>query len=338
MTIKTYRLPAAALLAAAVTVPLVMFRTGLLAPEQPQTFTAADGLPNADIAVLSTDEPWSSAQPRLQIADSLSGTSHGVALISRGDELRVTAGLRDLFDYYLSAVGELSLNTIRGNIQQALQQQLSGPALQQAHDIMNNYLAYKSALVEFEQQYQQPQFDAADWDNTRRIRFMNERQQALTALQDRWLGADVADVFFAFDRRLDNNTLARAEILNSSLNDAEKSQALVNLQAELPIGMQLQRQRDQQQKQLLAIDRAELSTSEKFQQRAEVVGEAAAQRLQALDQQRAQWQQRLEGFRQVVNQLQQANLAPDDYQREYQALLEQHFAAHERVRAQALTN
>ena len=270
--------------------------------------------------------------PNVNLADSLSGTSHGVRLVSRGDELLVTSALKDLFDYHLSALGELPLPVIRQNIEHNLQQQLSGVALQQAQEILHNYLDYKSALSDFEHQYQQQ----AGWNKTRQIQFMSERQQALIALQNRLLGAQVADVFFAFDRTLDDNTLAKARILNSELSEAGKQQALVNLQAELPVEMQLQQRRDQQQTQLLQIDQTTVSDNEKFQQRADVVGEAAAQRLAHLDQQRAQWQQRLDTFRLAVEQLQQSNLAADDYQAAYQSLLEQHFAAHEQLRAQAL--
>lgn len=277
--------------------------------------------------------PDVAGSPQYQVMpSSLAGTSHGVRLLSRADQLVVTASLRDLFDYYLSTLGEVPLEQVQQLIQAELRRQLQGQALNDARQILMNYLSYKRALHAFEQEYQ------ADPDRTRQqqLAFMQERQQALIALQNRLLGAQVADVFFAFDRTLDDNTLAKARILNSELSEAGKQQALVNLQAELPVEMQLQQRRDQQQTQLLQIDQTTVSDNEKFQQRADVVGEAAAQRLAHLDQQRTQWQQRLDTFRLAVEQLQQSNLAAEDYQAAYQSLLEQHFAAHEQLRAQAL--
>jgi len=262
---------------------------------------------------------------------SLAGTSHGVQLLSRDEQLVVTASLRDLFDYYLSTLGEASVAQIQQLIETELQQQLQGQALTDAAEILANYLSYKQALHSFEQDYQ------ADPSHNRQqqLTFMQERQQALIALQNRELGNDVAAVFFAFDRQMDDNTLARAVILNSDLTAEGKQQALINLQAEQPIQQQLQQQRTQQQQRLLEIDQAELTQEEKYRQRAETVGEDAAQRLAQLDQQRAQWQQRLDEFRMELQQL-KPSLAEEDYRQQYQQLLEQRFEPHERARAQAL--
>lgn len=290
-------------------------------PDDPEPFTIE---PVLAIEVERLNQPQA-------LPASLAGTSHGVKLLTRHDELLVTASLRDLFDYYLSSLGEASVDVVQQLIQVELQRQLQGPALQDALNILTNYLSYKQALRTFEQDYQ------ADPDHTRQqqLVYMQERQQALIALQDRELGSRVAAVFFAFDRQMDDNTLARAAILNSDLTAEGKEQALINLQAEQPIQQQLQQQRDHQQRRLLEIDQAELTAEEKYLQRAETVGEGAAQRLAQLDQQRAQWQQRVNEFRQELQQLKPI-LAEEDYQQQYQQLLEQKFEPHERLRAKAL--
>lgn len=267
------------------------------------------------------------------LPSSLQGTQHGVRLVRQGDTLLVSAALRDLFDYYLSASGELSLEQIRALIDTALQQQLNGGALAHAQHILSAYLSYKQGLHDFEQQYQaDPQFSKAQ-----QLAYLQERQQALIAFQDRELGSEVAQIFFAFDRQIDDNTLAKAAILNSDLSDAGKQQALVNLAAEQPVQQQLQQQRIRQQQRLVAIDQQNLSAADKFQQREAVVGADAAHRLAELDESRQRWDERLSRFQQEVSVLQQAGLDRAEYQESYQQLLNQQFQPHEQLRVKVLT-
>ena len=266
--------------------------------------------------------------------ESLQGTQHGVTLSSRAGELIVTAALRDLFDYYLSASGEKSHAQLVELIKADLQNQLSGFALQQAMQILDHYLAYKTALVGFNEQYPA----AENATDAQQIKFLSKRQQALIALQNEKLGTQVAQIFFEYDRSMDEHTLSKAKILLSDMSDDGKQQALINLNAQLPFDAFQHQQRNQKQHQLMNIEaESGLSAQQKFQQRSEVVGEAAANRLAELDKQRAQWQSRLDHFQQEVNRLKSAKMAKSDYEAAYQKLLEQHFESHEQLRAKALT-
>ena len=265
---------------------------------------------------------------------SLKGTHHGVSLASRNDQLIVTAALRDLFDYYLSAAGEKTHQQIVERIEADLDQQLGDAALQQALDILASYLDYKAALLTFNQQY--PANKTAT--NTQQIDDLTKRQQALVALQDEKLGAQVAQVFFEYDRTMDEHTLAKAKVLVSDMSDDGKQQALLNLNAQLPFDAFQHQQRNNKQQQLMAIESdSGLSEQQKFQQRSEVVGEAAANRLAELDKQRAEWQGRLNKFQQELNTLIEARMAAEDFETAYQKLLDQHFESHEQLRAKALT-
>lgn len=282
---------------------------------------------------------------RRPLVSSLSGTDHGVLLRSQNDQLVVTAGLKDLFDYYLSASGEESFDQIKQRIQAELARQLSATALDQALQVFADYLEYKHALVRFDEHYAaQPQLDGSLDSNglqrqdLQRLELLTERQKALVALQQQILGVQVADIFFAFDHQLDEHTLARARILNSDMTATGKEQALINLQAELPIQMQVYQQRNNNQAKLANIENdLQLSDQDKFNQRAQVVGEDAAQRLAQLDKQRLEWQLRLDDFKRERNALLSAGLAPEDYSQAYNKLLNQHFRPHEQLRAKALT-
>lgn len=269
-----------------------------------------------------------------QVAPVLAGAGrHGVQLLSLHGELQLTAGLRDLFDYYLQDLGARTLADISASVQQALARQLEGPALQQAETIYAHYLDYRQALQPLDSHYQLP----ADGSQEQRLALLAERQQAVVALQDQILGAHVAAVFFAFDRERDRYTLEKAHLLAQDMSDDARQQALLNLQAGLPQATRLQQQQDAQQQQLLAIDAADMSAAQRYRQRAQLVGDEGAQRLSALDEQRAQWQQRLQRFRADVRRLQQAGLAGEDAEQAYERLLAEQFERPEWLRVRALT-
>lgn len=269
------------------------------------------------------------------LVSSLTGTHHGVKLKSRNNNFIVTASLKDLFDYYLSAAGEESTTKIDQRIQNELARQLQGEALVQALIIWQNYLEYKTELVMFDQQYisspSQP-------EELKQLQILQQRQLALMALQDQVFGADVAEILFKFDRQLDGHTLKKAELLASDLSPEQIQQRLINLTAQLPIDTIVSMQRNNQQKALVEINQTEgLSEQQKYQQRELQVGAAAASRLQVLDEKRAEWKNRIVNFKHQKNQLKNAGLANEEYNKGVEKLYSQHFEPDEQLRVRALT-
>lgn len=280
------------------------------------------------------EESVVAAKHTASLAASLIDTHHGVQLKSRNNNLIVTASLKDLFDYYLSAAGEESTTEIDQRIQNELANQLQGAALAQALSIWKNYLSYKTELVMFDQQYVSFSNQSG---KLKQLQLLQQRQLALIALQDQILGADVAEILFKFDRQLDGHTLEKAELLASDLSPEQKQQRLINLSAQLPIDTVLSAQRNEQQKALLEINRTALSAQQKYQQREQQVGSAAATRLQLLDEKRAEWKNRLANFKHKKRQLKQAGLASEEYNEGLEKLYRLHFAPDEQLRARALT-
>ncbi|MEH6450908.1 MAG: lipase secretion chaperone [Oleispira sp.] len=270
------------------------------------------------------------------LASSLTGTHHGVHLKSRNQQLIVTASLKDLFDYYLSAAGEESTDEIDQRIQKELARQLDAAALAQAMSIWNDYLTYKHELVKFDQQY--PAYSSQP-EKSKQLQLLQQRQLALIALQDQLFGANIAQVLFNFDRQLDGHTLEKAALLASDLSAEQIQQRLINLSAQLPIETVVSLQRNNQQKTLVEINQKEgLSAQQKYQQREQQVGAAAASRLQVLDEVRAAWEIRMITFKQQKQQLEQAGLANEEYKVSLDKLYNQHFAPEERLRARALSS
>ena len=274
--------------------------------------------------------------PSQTLPRSLQGTHHGVTLKSHNHQFIVTASLKDLFDYYLSTAGEDSFEDIENRILADLARQLNGDALDQVNAIWKNYVAYKKQLVQFDQQFPA---NSEEKMVLEQLQFLQQRQMALIALQDQVLTPQVAEILFAFDRKLDQLTLEKAELLASDLTSEQKQQGLINLQAQLPIDALQGVRRNQQQQTLLLIDEDQtLTVQQKFQLRLEQVGAGAASRLQKLDEERKHWQQRIVEFKQQKRRLQNSGLASEEYRESLDKLYTQHFAPSEQLRARALTS
>jgi len=295
-------------------------------------YSNVDDVEIAPVAI----ETLSPAGKNRNLASSLTGTHHGVHLKSRNQQLIVTASLKDLFDYYLSAAGEESTEEIDQRIQKELARQLQTEALAQAMNIWKHYLTYKKELVEFDQQYSA---HSSQPEKSEQLELLQQRQLALIAVQDQIFGAKIAQILFDFDRQLDSHTLEKAALLASDLSAEQIEQRLINLSAQLPIEMVLNLQRNHQQKSLVEINQQEgLSAQQKYQQREQQVGAAAASRLQVLDEKRALWKAKMITFMQQKNQLEQAGLAREEYITSLDKLYNQHFAPAEQLRARALSS
>lgn len=269
------------------------------------------------------------------LPSSLQGTSHGVALAVHQDNLVITSSLKDLFDYYLSSSGEETFEQISRRVELDLSSQLTGLALTQALAIWQDYIAYKTALVEFDQQYST---NARTLEKYQHLQFLQQRQLSLIALQDQIFSELIAQILFSFDRQLDHHTLEKSRILVSDLPDEAKQQSLINLNAQLPLEITVSMERNEQQGRLLKIDETDGLTSEqKYNLRAQQVGEAAANRLQKLDTIRQLWQRRINDFIIQKRQLFAAELAVEDYRLGLEALYQQYFTPEEQLRAKALT-
>lgn len=258
---------------------------------------------------------------------------HGVKLTTYSDNLITTIALKKLFDFYISSITKFSKEEKFDNIKADLEQQLSGTSLQQALTILENYFSYKIALLEFDKNYP----TGSQQQTPANLARLTERNNALIALQDRILNPAIAEIFFSTSRRLDNHTLEKANILLSELSDNGKEQALINLNAQQPLQVILQQKRGAQQAELMAINNnSALTKEEKFVHYAKTVGEDAAIRLRELDQQRLQWNLRLEVFRNKQQELKDSGLAKQDYETSYHDVLHKLFKPHEHARAEAL--
>lgn len=239
---------------------------------------------------------------------SLAGTEvDGQARADSRGQLVLDRRLRDLFDYFLSLVGEEPLVQIQARVAAYLGAQLPEPARAQALDLFRRYVAYGDARGRIGGKGG----EAAGTQVALDADALAARLAQIDALQQQHFTAAERDAFFGADQAEDRYTVARLAVWqDASLSAADKARRLQALKDTLP---------DDLRARLTAADAAAdlRAVTEVWQReggapevlreaRMRLVGEAATSRLEALDAQRAQWGERVAGYLQ-----QRAALAAD---------------------------
>ncbi|MER1946243.1 lipase secretion chaperone [Stutzerimonas stutzeri] len=234
-------------------------------------------------------------QVMAKLPASFKGTQvDGQFQLDAAGNLIIDRELRQLFDYFLSAIGEEPLKQSIGRLRGQIATQLSEPAKAQALSALNQYLNYKRQLLDFEVAHPR----AAD------LAAMRERLSAVRALRARVLDPTVHQAFFGLEEAYDRFSLERLAIrFDPALDSDAKGRAIDQLRAGLPAELQdllipqLQTELREQTKALLASG---AGPQQLHQLRQQLVGSAAADRLEALDRQRQQWQQRVASYQQEL--------------------------------------
>lgn len=269
------------------------------------------------------------AQPRS--VSSLRGTEvDGRLHVDAQGNLIISEDLRRLFDYFLSTQGEEPLSASIARLEQHLAANLQQPALAQALNLLNSYLAYKAALAHLEQ----------DFPRQNSLQALREREQRLQQLRSQWFSREQQQALFGLEQLYQDFTLARLSLLHDNSLDADAKAAAVEqlrlqqpeeLQALLNVQLHQDLRRQSQALQAQGGDSRALRAL-----RMEMVGPQATARLEALDQRRAQWQARLQAYQAARLKIEQnQGLSLADQQVQITQLEEQHFDANERQRLQA---
>ena len=282
----------------------------------------------------------SAKQHRLEIFDkptpkSLEGIDLNIALpLDNDGNLIVGLELKDLFELYLSAMGEEDLADILLRIQSALAQQLTAPALGQGYDALKRFIDYKVELANLEKQ--QPDGNLSELENIR------QQKEILAAIQQEYFSPIESAALFAAETEYDTFMLEHLTIQqNEDLTTLEKQQQIESLEASLPEEVRAGREsamapaKIYQQAQVMKAEGQ--SDADIYQMRSQALGEEAATALAQLDQQRNQWQQRVDIFSSMYESISASGLSKADQQSEVNALLARDFDVIESIRVRALT-
>jgi lipase chaperone LimK len=300
-------------------------------PAPPQTPAEAP-------APLAPPQPEQAAQqpPALTagvtpLPPSFAGTQvDGQFRVDANGNLLISIDIRRIFDYFLSAYGEERIQTSIERLQAYVRSQLDEPAEGQALVLLAQYLDYKRQLIQLEKDL--PQMASLD--------AMRQREQAVQNLRASLFSAEAHQAFFAQEEAYNQFTLQRLAIRHDqSLNDQQKAEAMDRLRAGLPEELQemVVPQLQAELRQQTAALQAEGASPAQIQQlRLQLVGAEATARLEALDQQRQQWQQRLNGYRQEKARIEaNSGLSEADRQSAIASLAAERFDERERLRLEA---
>ncbi|WP_165495656.1 lipase secretion chaperone [Marinobacter halodurans] len=275
--------------------------------------------------------------PVAAVPDTLPGSLEGTRppgdwnRVDDAGHLLPTPDLRGLFEYYLAALGEESLDQLVARIRQALQA-LPEPARSEARQLLGDYLDYKLAVGELEAR------TGAGAD-------MATAENALASIRDlrrKYLGEVAADAFFAREEAVDRYQAARREILaRDDLTDAQRIARLQAAEAALPES--LRRAREESRKfidyetQLRALQADPDANQAAINRLRETTfGAEVAERLARVEAAQADWDRRWSDYRADLARLDAAGLAGPEQKDAVQRLRDRYFSDQEQIRVQAL--
>ncbi|MBF0100969.1 MAG: lipase secretion chaperone [Desulfobacterales bacterium] len=234
---------------------------------------------------------------------SMQGTQvDGKLMVDNNGNLIIDRSILELFEYFLAAQGEESLEIILGRIEEYIKKQLSDPARQKALDILDGYMKYKQRAADLEKDGILAEYGDVPV-NLRDLPLLKKVLEQRMALRREHLSKDVVDAFFGLDEKYDMFTLGRMEILqNESLSESEKNVRIEALQKEL-----LPQELIEMRKEALAYNDVHkqvddmkskgASPEEVFEVREKAFGKEAAERLANLDKETGEWNQRMNQYK-----------------------------------------
>ena len=231
--------------------------------------------------------------PAKAFAPSLLGTRpDGAVHVAPDDSVVADAQLIELFDNYLSTVGEKSPAAVRAEIERELDRTLRPAAAAAAKRVLTRYTAYRQALAGLGADRRLTGRDAAA---------LKRRLDALRGLRARYFSQREIAAIFGREDAANAEALARMAIRDDRTLDAQQKQArLAALDAGLPVDVRAAREaplkivRVQEEAERLRAGGA--GEEDVFRLRAEAFGADAAQRLADVDREEAVWKRRIEAY------------------------------------------
>ncbi|KIF79808.1 lipase secretion chaperone [Noviherbaspirillum autotrophicum] len=265
---------------------------------------------------------------------SMEGTRpDGNIAASADDTLEVNAELPRMFDYYLAAVGEKSLDAIRAEIERQLEQRLKPNAAEQAKRLLARYLDYKRDLVTVEKDVQAK----APSNGVDAIR---SRLDAIQQSRLKFFSPEEVQAMFGLEDAFDRDNLARYEISeDKTLTDAQKKEKLAALDAAMPPELRKEREAPlaivklEETVQQMRVSGA--SDDDVYRMRAAALNPEAAARLSEVDRDEAAWKSRIIDYLGERSRLLNSNMADADRQAAIQQLRDSRFTQLEQRRLPA---
>lgn len=269
---------------------------------------------------------------------SLRGTEAPDGLqVDANGHLKVTHALRDLFDYFLAAVGEEPIDATLARMHAYVRNRLKDPAQHEALVILDGYISYKKALSAMP-----PPASPTSAGNNYNTDAIRQQMDLVASMRSQYLAVDVIQIFFGDEDAYDHYTMERLQLLqNKSLSDSQRAQQLAALEQQLPASVRESMKTVNQVQNLQALTddcrKRNCSAGELRQLRENLVGAPAADRLEALDKDNAAWDQRMNTwFNQRATIMANTSLSDGERQAQIDTARNSQFNQQEQIRVEAL--
>ncbi len=269
---------------------------------------------------------------------SLKGTQvDGEIIINENKQLVVTEGLRRLFDYFLSALGEEEEATIYARVESYIRHHTPEPAASQAVAIFGNYVAYLKALPDIEKRYGNLQLQASK-SGELDLNAIAQQKQEVASLRQQYFDKTTIEAFFGAEDNYDDYSIEMVRInQNEQMSEAQKQAARQDYVSRLPDGAIKTNilQQANLNELMIRTERmkaAGASPEALYNMRRELVGVPAAERLAQVDQEDANFDQRFTQYEAQKAQLLSQSANPAAAQSQIEQLEQQLFDDAERKR------
>tara|TARA_R110001592_G_scaffold288331_1_gene557330 strand:- start:2544 stop:3635 length:1092 start_codon:yes stop_codon:yes gene_type:complete len=290
--------------------------------------------------------PSDDVLPYKSIYGPLPGTLEGTVMqqalaVDEDGNLRISSDIKRVFDFFLSSIEEEDLSVILNRIQEYLDYSLDEPALSQATEIMTQYIALKKALFDFEVERSESLKAIMEQSGNKGDAYLfllKEQLDAQRDLRSLHLSPETHEAFFADEEAFDSYSLARMQVnADEGLSEEEKQARFAEIDAQAPSDI-VESRKAAQVTDILKAKTQVLKASGASQQeikalRTEMLGAEAAERFAVLDQERANWAQRIESYllkRQAI--LSNDGLSEQTKQQQINELRQSEFDSREQIR------
>ncbi len=260
--------------------------------------------------------------------------------INDDGSLMIDERIKFLFEYYLTAIGEETVEELIQRIKYDLYAQLyatSPTAYQRGIELLEGYILYRNHVGEIKNEFAQRYHDATEYSLERAL----ELKQTLWHSRSQFMDKETSTAFFQQEDEYDLYMISKAQIMaNAEYSPAEREAALVELNQTTPLWVEEQneqekristlRSNEQHQRDLGATDDdIQAMRSQKF-------GKEAAEMLRALDERRAQWKTKVARYRQEATEILSRTASPEEADQLLNDLRQQHFSEQEQIRIRSL--
>ncbi len=261
---------------------------------------------------------------------SLRGTEvDGALAVGADGRLIVGPDAVRLFDYFLATTGEEPAAAVRARIVAHARRALPPDAAAEAVALLDRYLAYRERMRAL------ATGDAAPSDLERRLQWVRELRREV-------FGAEIAEALFGQEEEVVRVDLERRRLAeDASLAPQERAARMQALEEQLPESIRDARRRatapQRVRAEVDALRAAGGNDADVFALREAAFGRAAAERLAALDAERARWNARLASYTAARDAIAaDSKLAPGERRDAIDRLRSARFDAREELRVRAL--